>query len=70
MFLQTAKNVVQVVEEASGEVLYTAREVDVPAQGLFPGKHTVKIGRELPDAKNIEGVVPGRRQRLAAQVSV
>jgi hypothetical protein len=65
--------VVQVVEEASGEVLYTTRS----RGGRFQpkvysnGKHTVKIGRELPDAKTLKGVVPKPKAAAGqAQVSV
>jgi hypothetical protein len=52
--------VVQVVEEKSGEVLYTVR-----AQGgrfqprvYAKGKHTVKIGPQKPDAKTLAGLEP------------
>ncbi|MGE0758476.1 MAG: hypothetical protein AB7F89_25835 [Pirellulaceae bacterium] len=52
--------VVQVVDETSGEILYTVR---TPA-GSFqprvyrPGPHTVKIGRDRPDAQTITGLQP------------
>jgi len=50
--------VVQVIEEATGEVLYTTR-----AQGnrfqprvYSKGKYTVKIGLQKPDASTLKGV--------------
>ena len=52
--------VVQVVEEKSGEVLYTVR-----AQGgrfqprvYSKGKHTLKIGTQKPDTKTLAGLEP------------
>ena len=65
--------VVQVVEEASGEVLYTTRSRGGRFQPKVysKGKHTVKIGRELPDAKTLKGVVPKPKAAAGqAQVSV
>ncbi len=50
--------VVQVIEEATGDILYTVR-----AQGArfhprvySAGKHTVKIGRDKPDAQTLAGL--------------
>ena len=63
----------QVVEEASGEVLYTTRSRGGRFQPKVysKGKHTVKIGRELPDAKTLKGVVPKPKAAAGqAQVSV
>ena len=50
--------VVQVVEEASGEVLYTIRVQGNHFQPpvYSPGKYTVKAGRDKPDGKEITGI--------------
>jgi hypothetical protein len=50
--------VVQVVEEQSGEVLYTVRAQDGRFQPRVysSGKHTVKIGRDKPDAQTLAGL--------------
>ena len=52
--------VVQVVEEMSGEVLYTVRARDGRFQprGYSKGKHTVKIGPQKPDTKTFAGLEP------------
>ena len=52
--------VVQVVEEATGDILYTVR---VQGARFHPrvysaGKHTVKIGRDKPDAQTIARLEP------------
>ena len=65
--------VVQVVEEASGEVLYTTRSRGGRFQPKVysKGKHTVKIGRELPDAKAVKGVQPKSKAAAGqARISV
>jgi hypothetical protein len=51
--------VVQVIEEPSGEVLYTVR---APSDDFRPpvysaGPHTVKLGRDRPDQKTVTGLV-------------
>jgi hypothetical protein len=60
IFDGTKNPVVQVVEEKSGEVLYTVR-----AQGgrfqprvYTSSKHTVKVGPQKPDAKTLTGLEP------------
>jgi hypothetical protein len=52
--------VVQVIEDQTGEVLYTVR-----AQGgrfqprvYSPGKHTVKLGRNKPGEQTLAGLEP------------
>ena len=58
---------VQVLEEKSGEVLYTVR-----AQGgrfqprvYTSSKHTVKVGPQKPNAKTLTGLEP--KPKLATQ---
>jgi len=52
--------VVQVVEEKTGEVLYTVRTQG----GTFSpkvyaeGKYTVKVGKDKPDAQTLKGLEP------------
>ncbi len=52
--------VVQVIQEDTGEVLYTVR---VPSAGFrlpvySAGKHTVRAGRDKPDLVTMQGVTP------------
>ena len=60
VFENVLEPVVQVVEDSSGEVLYTVR-----AQGgsFLPrvysmSSHTIKVGRDKPDSQTIAGVEP------------
>jgi hypothetical protein len=55
-----ANPVVQVVEESSGEILYTVRTQGGRFQPRVysMGKHTVKIGRDRPDGKTLAGLEP------------
>jgi hypothetical protein len=53
--------VVQVIEDATGEILYTVR-----AQGgrfhprvYSTGKHTIKLGHDKPDAQTLAALEPG-----------
>jgi hypothetical protein len=61
--------VIQVIEEATGEILYTVR---APA-GRFrapvyaDGKYTVKIGENRPDGKTLEGLLPQGKDSTATQ---
>ena len=50
--------VVQVIEEATGEVLYTARARGNRFQPRVysKGKYTVKIGLQKPDSSTLKGV--------------
>ena len=52
--------VVQVVEEISGEVLYTVRTRGDRFQPRVysKGKHTIKLGLQKADAKTFAGLVP------------
>lgn len=53
-------SVVQVVSEANGEILYTLRiQGDRFRPRVYgPGKYTVKVGRDKPDAWSAEGLTP------------
>lgn len=50
--------VVQVIAEADGEVLYTVRALSSTFQPAVyaPGKYTVRIGRDRPDAVTLAGL--------------
>ena len=50
--------VVQVIEDASGDILYTVRVQGARFQPRVyaVGKHSVKIGREKPDARTLTGL--------------
>ena len=52
--------VVQVIEEATDEVLYTTRTKGNRFQPRVysKGKHTVKIGLQKPDSKILKGLDP------------
>jgi hypothetical protein len=61
---------VQVIEEGTGDILYTVR-----AQGsrfqprvYAAGKYTVKIGREKPDAITLKGLEPKLRAAAGQRV--
>jgi hypothetical protein len=52
--------VVQVMEEATGDILYTVRTQGKRFQPRVygPGKYTVKIGRDKPDSMTLAGLEP------------
>lgn len=55
--------VVQVIEESTGEILYTVR---TPGARFQPrvyasGKHTVKVGRDKPDAMTLASLEPAQK---------
>ena len=59
-FAKGERPVVQVIEENSGDVLYTVRAQGshFQARVYTMGKHTVKIGPQKPDAKILTGLEP------------
>ena len=66
-WLPTSKGVrpvVQVIEDATGEVLYTTRAKGATFQPRVysKGKHTVKIGRQKPTVKTLKGLAPSQRR--------
>jgi hypothetical protein len=70
VFEGTANPVLQVIEEATGDILYTVR-----AQGnrfqprvYAPGKYTVKIGRNKPDAMTLPGLEPGPKAAAGQRI--
>ena len=58
IFFGASNAVVQVIEEMSGEILYTVRTPDQRWQPpvFAPGKYTVKIGRDKPDGHTLPGL--------------
>jgi hypothetical protein len=50
--------VVQVIAEATGEILYTVRVQggSFKPRVYAPGKYTIKMGREKPDAVIASGI--------------
>jgi hypothetical protein len=52
--------VVQVIEESSGEILYTVRVQGDRFQPRVyaPGRHTIKVGRDRPDGATLIGLEP------------
>lgn len=60
VFENGANPVVQVIEDATGEVLYTVR---TQAGRFHPrvyssGMHTIKLGPDKPDAQTLAGLAP------------
>ena len=65
------KPVIQVVHEASGEVLYTVRALSnvFRAPVYKEGPHTIRVGRDKPDAVTLPNQVPGdKSKRLSVQI--
>jgi hypothetical protein len=58
-----ANPVVQVIEESTGDILYTvrARGDRFQPRVYSAGKHTVKIGRDRPDLQTLTGLEPDPR---------
>lgn len=70
VFEGAASPVVQVIEDATGDILYTVR-----AQGsrfqprvYAPGKYAVKIGRDKPDAMMLPALEPQSRDAAGQRV--
>lgn len=63
--------VVQVIEDDSGEVLYTARSINGRFQPKVysEGKYTVKIGRELPDMRVFKSIQSSSKS-AAGQIKI
>ena len=57
----TTSPVIQVIEEATGEIVYTVRASSNRFRPpvYSPGKYTIKIGRDRPDAETIKALEPG-----------
>ncbi|MEQ2005319.1 MAG: hypothetical protein ABMA26_00870 [Limisphaerales bacterium] len=62
--------VVQVIEDASGEILYTVRAQGARFQPRVyaAGRHTVKIGRDKPDARTITALEPKPKGKAGQRV--
>jgi hypothetical protein len=63
VFKNVHSPVVQVIEDATGEVLYTIR---VPGDRFQPrvystGMHTVKVGRDRPDGAELKSLTPAAK---------
>lgn len=71
VFTGAANPVVQVIAEATGDILYTVRVAGDRFQPRVyaAGKYTVKIGRDRPDGKTITGL-EARAQSAAGQRTV
>ena len=63
IFEGRANAVVQVIEEQSGEILYTVRTHGGSFQPRVytTGKHTVKVGRDRPDSQTLAGLEPSEK---------
>lgn len=63
VFAEQERPVIQVIENASGEVLYTVRSASnrFYAPTYSEGPHTVQVGRDKPNLKVLEGLVPGEK---------
>jgi hypothetical protein len=60
VFEEGVNGVVQVVEEKTGEVLYTVRTQGgkFSPRVYAEGKYTVKVGKDKPDAQTLKGLEP------------
>jgi len=61
--------VVQVIEEKTGQVLYTVRSQGGKFQPRVysDGTFVVKVGKDRPDAKTIKGLVPREKAQAGQQ---
>ena len=68
-FQGVADPVVQVIEEQSGDTLYTLRIVGNQFQpAVFaPGRYTVKIGRDCPDGETLRGLTAKEKSSAGKQ---
>ena len=62
---------VQVIEDETGEVLYTSRATGnrFQARVYSKGKHTVKVGAQKPNAKTLKGLEP-KAKKAAGKLDV
>jgi len=62
--------VVQVIDEATGDILYTVRTPGSRFQPRVyaPGKYTVKIGRDKPDALTLAGLQPNAKAAAGQRI--
>jgi hypothetical protein len=60
---------VQVINEANGEVLYTTRSHNgrIQPKVYSDGQHTVKFGKNVPNAKVLKGVLPQSKEKAGSQ---
>jgi hypothetical protein len=65
VFREGQRPVIQVVEESSGEILYTVRAGGSKFQPRVyaPGKYSVRIGRDKPTEVSLEGLEPSARDK-------
>ena len=61
--------VLQVIAEATGEILYTVRVQGAKFQPpvFEAGKYTIKVGRNRPDGMTYSGIEAGERGSAAAR---
>ena len=61
--------VIQVIEDKTGEILYTARAQNSRFQPRVysKGKHTLKIGIQKPNAKTLKGFEPKAKKAAGRQ---
>jgi hypothetical protein len=72
VFEGAAELVVQVIEERTGDVLYTVR---VPGNRFqprvyAPGKYTIAVGRDLPNGTRLTGVEAGEKRAVGQRAVV
>jgi hypothetical protein len=65
LFPEGVNPVVQVVEEGTGEVLYTVRAANSRFQPRVytQGKHTIKVGNDRPDRQLLNGLLPNDKSQ-------
>jgi len=62
--------VVQVIDEANGDILYTVRTQGSRFQPRVygPGKYTLRIGRDKPDAQTLAGLEPNAKAAAGQRI--
>lgn len=66
VFAKGRRPVIQVIEESSGEIIYTVRawEDRFQPRVYTPGRYTVKIGAGKPDAETLTGLESGPQDQV------
>jgi hypothetical protein len=73
LIIEGASNaVVQVIEEATGELIYTVRTNSNRYQPAVYalGMYTVKVGRDKPDGKSMKGLIASEETATATKLKV
>ena len=69
VFENTTSAVIQVIEEKTGQVLYTVRSQNGKFQPRVysDGTFAIKVGKDKPDGKTIRGLTPKGKSEAGQQ---